>query len=743
MTTTVFGIRHHGPGCARSLGAALDALRPDLVLVEGPPDADELIPAVVLEGMRPPVAVLVWRLDEPQKASFYPFAEFSPEWQALRWAVQHGVPARFCDLPFAVRAALPEEAGVTGGTAADTDSAAVVDPLHWLAVADGYSDSERWWNDRVEESGGGAALFPAIAEAVGALRQELALPESRRDSLREAWMRRGLRAAAKEGFSNVAFVCGAWHAPAMSASSRAADDALLKGLDKVKVRATWAPWTHDRLARASGYGAGVEAPGWYEHLWQGGADLVPRWLVRAARVLRGRDLPASSASVIEAVRLAEALAGLRGRPVPGLPELDASIRSVFCSGDAAPMRLLERELLVGDRLGALPDGVARLPIDEDLRAQQKSLRLAPTAAPTPVELDLREPLGRSRSALLHRLLALQVPWGAVQQGARGRGTFKEVWVLQWRPEFALLLVDAAAHGNTVAAAAERRLAHAAANERELPGLVASLELALRCDLPAAAAAVLGAVRDAAATAADVATLLAAVPPLARIARYGDVRETDLTAVRGILGGLVARAHVGLCAAARGLAADVAAQFAEHLRAHDAALRLLADPALLDDSDGALARLADDDGAHAQLRGLATRLRRDRGTVGDDEVAARLALELGPAVPPLQAAAWLEGWLAGCGTVLVHEPRLLAVLDAWVAGLTDEHFQNVLPLVRRTFGGFSAPERRQIAQGLRAGRTGAIPQEARAPRLDLDAARARPAIDAVATLLGLPVTEGSP
>ena len=45
MTSTVlYGIRHHGPGSARSLREALTGLEPDVVLIEGPPEADALIP---------------------------------------------------------------------------------------------------------------------------------------------------------------------------------------------------------------------------------------------------------------------------------------------------------------------------------------------------------------------------------------------------------------------------------------------------------------------------------------------------------------------------------------------------------------------------------------------------------------------------------------------------------------------------------------------------------------------------
>ena len=68
MSTHLFGIRHHGPGCARSLRAALEALEPDIVLVEGPPDAEEVLPLLRHEAMTPPVALLVYAPDDAEPA---------------------------------------------------------------------------------------------------------------------------------------------------------------------------------------------------------------------------------------------------------------------------------------------------------------------------------------------------------------------------------------------------------------------------------------------------------------------------------------------------------------------------------------------------------------------------------------------------------------------------------------------------------------------------------------------------
>ena len=100
----LFGIRHHGPGSAASVVAALGALDPDIVLIEGPADANGALPYAAGKGLQPPVAMLVYEEDAPEKSVFYPFAEFSPEWQALQWALENKKIVRFADLPVSSRA---------------------------------------------------------------------------------------------------------------------------------------------------------------------------------------------------------------------------------------------------------------------------------------------------------------------------------------------------------------------------------------------------------------------------------------------------------------------------------------------------------------------------------------------------------------------------------------------------------------------------------------------------------------
>lgn len=199
----LLGVRHHGPGSARAVRAALEQYTPAAVLIEGPPEADELVPLAAQEGMRPPVALLAHAQDDPGRAAFWPLAEFSPEWVAMRWALHHGVPVRFIDLPAAHSLAMTEDeertAGErpgdeapgeaacgparTGGTPAEVR----VDPIRVLAATAGYDDPERWWEDVVEHRGGGGP--PARRAEPGARKSPTRLRRSRRSPRR--WARCG------------------------------------------------------------------------------------------------------------------------------------------------------------------------------------------------------------------------------------------------------------------------------------------------------------------------------------------------------------------------------------------------------------------------------------------------------------------------------------------------------------------------------------------------------------------------
>ena len=782
-----FGIRHHGPGCARSLLQALEALQPDCLLVEGPPEGESLLPMLQSAELRPPVAMLVYMQDTPSQAAFYPFAEFSPEWQALQWASRNSVVTRFIDLPqthamaieLARREALKlaadaeddaaqagelaveespedtalEDAGAEDASDAEAESidaevAAELpveihrDPLDWLAQAAGFEDGETWWNRLVEERGDSESLFESINEAMTAVRSELAKDGEhwrgeayvQREALREAHMRQCIREATKAGYQRIAVVCGAWHVPALQQSVTAkADAALLKGLPKAKVQATWAPWTYRNLASRSGYGAGVTSPGWYEHLWRcyqadieskkvviqdeealpaiknrangGVTPAILRtagWLTRVAHLLREKDLDCSSAHIIEATRLAESLAALRGQPTPGLEEINESIVTVICMGENAPLQLIEDELTVGHVLGGVPADVPQVPLQRDMEQQQKSLRMKPEAASKLLALDLRKDIDLARSHFLHRLRLLGIDWGTRAQDAqRNRGTFRESWQLQWEPELAVRIIEASVHGATVAQAATAKLRASLKPDTALPEIAQAIDDALLANLPQLVEALIETLAERAATTGDVAQLLQALPPLANVYRYGSVRQTDTALLATVIDSLIVRASIGLPVACMAMDDDAAAAMkAKVLAAHDA-LRLRGTDCkaqeAVDAWRAALRSLAMGDAAAALLRGMACRLLLDEHLLESTEVVQQFNRNLSLGAAPMDVAAWLDGFLNQQALVLLHDESIWGAIDAWLSGLGEVQFAQILPLVRRSFANFSKHERQSLGE----------------------------------------------
>jgi hypothetical protein len=747
----VFGVRHHGPGCARSLVSALEAMEPDAVLIEGPPDAAEVLPLAGAAEMKPPVALLVYPADAPARAVFYPFAVFSPEWQAIQFGLARGIPVRFMDLPQHHRLAdRPEEAageagdaegaqeGADGADARGEEDVARVDPIGALAMAAGFPDGELWWEHEIERRRDPSGLFEGLLEAMRALREEHPRSLPREDALREAFMRQTIRAALKEGKSRIAVVCGAWHAPVLAELGPAKPDGeLLKGLPRTRTVATWIPWTASRLSYRSGYGAGVSAPGWYQHLWTHPEQPTLRWTVRAARTLREEDLPAPTASVIESIRLAEALASLRGLAHPGLREINDSMQAVLCGGEIGPLAFVRDRLELGGPLGEVPPAAPAVPLRRELEAEERRLRLKRSDEVKTLDLDLREPNDRARSRLFHRLRLLEIEWARPEVASGKSGTFHELWQLRWRPELEIAIVEASRWGSTIAAAAGARAIELAGATEELGPLTEVLDQVVVAELDEALGHVMGVVQARAAVASDVIHLAAALPRLARLSRYGDVRGLSAAPVLALFDGIYQRVLVGLPNACASLDDDAAAAMANALaQAHEAV-------ALLDRADltgawfDAMAGLAERDAAAPLVRGYAARLAHDKGRLGRDDLVRLAGRALSRAVAPNEVAAWLEGLLRGGAILLMHADDLWAVLDGWLVGLDADALDAVLPLLRRAFSSFSGPERRSMGELVRTLRGGGRRASASARATAIDERRAALVLPVLAHILGVP------
>ncbi|MCA9839029.1 MAG: hypothetical protein KC422_19090 [Trueperaceae bacterium] len=774
-TETIFGVRHHGPGSARALVKALHAMKPDLVLVEGPSDLSPMLKYLGHEELEPPVALVSYQLDNPGKASYFPFAVFSPEYQAIRFALDKKLPVRFFDLPQSQMMA----AGVMPAMPAQ-------DPLVLIAKASGHRHYERWWNTLVEERRGSKDVFDGVLELMSALREsdvaykteedkpiklepkletvlEQAKPEmaeqlrkqleaKRKASLRladqrEAHMRQTIRQARSEGFCNIAIVCGAFHGPALldiEESYLEADDfSLLRDMPELAIEAAWVPWSYSRLASSAGYGAGVASPAWYQHLWEQGderissAQFASIWLTKVSGFLREQGFAISSAHTIETVRLAEALAALREQTYPGLPELMEATQTVMCAGNGAPLALIQKQLIIGERLGFVPADFPMVPLQRDLLRQQQDLKLRPELKQSSLKLDLRNELHLRRSQFLHRLRLLEIPWGESQTMRAKSGSFREIWTLEWKPEYVLKVIEASRFGTTVETAATALAQEKIQKAETLDTLSQLLDISLLADLQGLIEPLIERIRELTTASSDVDTMMRALAPLVRVMRYGTVRQgqegQDL--VDAVVKTLCSRIPIHLPKACLGLRDEVAKERCELIvQTHSVVASLVEQKQAW---QACLIDVAEHEASHGLIAGKVTRLLASSRVFSPERVQIYLErylhyqLSQGYSVEDLMRSAfWIEGFFKGSALTLIHDEQLFHQLDAWLLSVPEESFMDILPLLRRTFAGFSKSSRAQLQD--KAKGFGQVPQLQPA---QFDEAQAAQILPTLAKLLG--------
>ena len=646
-TVTLYGVRHHGPGSARSVRAALARAAPGHRADRGAAGGGRAGAA----GGRPADAAAGGaarlRAGRAQAGGVLAVRGLLAGVAGDQVRAGRGRPGPV--LRPAGRAPARDAQGRRSGSAPTRSASWPPRPATTTRNAGG-----RTWSSTCPAPER-TAVFGALAEAIAVLRADAGPRMTRRTRSARRTCGRCCGGPSRTASSGSRSSAAPGTCPALQdLPSAAADDRLLRGLPKVKVAVTWVPWTYGRLSYSSGYGAGIRSPGWYDHLFASPGQPVERWLARAAAVLRDEGVPASSAHVIEAVRLAGALAALRGRPLAGLDEVTEATRAVLCEGSDLLVELIQRRLVVGERLGAVPPATPMVPLQRDLREQQRHLRLRPEAEPRDYDLDLRKPTDLGRSRLLHRLTLLEVAWGTPRQGrARNVGTFRESWQLTWRPELDLALIEASMWGSTVGAAATQRATSIAAG-RGRPGSADGADRAVPARRPRRRPAGrahggpgpgrAGHRRDppdggpaGAGPRGQVRRRARHRPGPARRGRRRD-DHPDLrrpAGRRGVPGRDGRAGHAGAtstrCTRRPGCSPTAPAATAGW---------------------STLGRLAPR--CPPLIAGRLTRLLLDAGRITADEAGLRMSRALSAAAPAPAAAGWAEGFLAGSGLLLLHD-----------------------------------------------------------------------------------------
>ncbi|WP_171990993.1 DUF5682 family protein [Streptomyces sp. JHA26] len=710
----LIGVRHHAPSLAAAVPALLDGAAPDVLLVELPAEMQEWLPWLGHEETRAPVALAAAPTEGGGGPAFYPFADFSPELVAVRWAVRHGIPVVACDLPLADRAWSGGR-----GSAPDTGGHGLTRALRARLTG---RPGEDLWDRLVEATAPGSApeaLRRAALLTGWALREEAAasggVPEL--DLRREQWMRDRLAAATARG-ERAAVVVGAFHAPALAfpagegEEEADADAGTGRGTGAGTGRPVWTtsliPYTYALLDERSGYPAGIRDPEW-QHLVLGAAgdpaaleEALTGTAVRVCARLRALGHPSGPADAREITRFASDLARLRGLPAPGRGELVEAVQTVLAQGEPygrgrAVARAME-QVLVGTRGGRPAPGAPRSGLAPAVEAELSALGLPGPATDGPggsetrdLRLDpRRSDLDRRRDLMLRRLTVCGVPYAEPREvvGAGGAETLTTRWEVRWTPATEAVLSAVGVRGVTPAQAAEGVLRERWRAERDEGGptpaqTLEGLRQAAECGLPGPADSRLAEAAEVLPGAAALPELLTGLGLLDRL-RAGHFAglgaDGDRTARAAAVAELLTAAAVRQVDGLAG-SEDPADAHALLELAHRA--DLLGGVRLTD----ALARLAED--GSPLMRGAAGAVRVLLGHEDARVLGERVAAWVDTANDPASRAALtarLTGLLTAAGPLLESAAPALEPLLNRVSELPDRDFLDRLPALR---GGFDA------------------------------------------------------
>lgn len=524
-----FPVRHHSPVCAYHLKKAIKAYQPDCILIEGPQNAQEIIPVLAHEDTKAPIALYYFYKDSRGLLSgekedykcYYPFLDCSPELVALREAKARNIPARFIDLPYGeILLGTAEHKGIrTEGEKQTYNDDYLLSRSRYLGLLcekTGLRSFEELWEKYFEING----LFQETADFVrqmltycGLSRMHTPKEELEADGclLRERYMAQQIAEESRK-YRRILAVTGGFHTYGLTELlSLTANDCKnpkqnQQGEEKAGALAfTGKPvklhgladkdqgvyplaYSMEAADALNGYASGMQSPGFYQKVWErlfesgqsspaeAYEEAVLHQLVSAGRRARKKKESLSSYDVICAFSMAKGLAVLRGKKEPGLYELQDAALSSFVKGECSPstdmpLRILQ-ELNTGKQVGSLSADASRPPLLSDFEEQCQRLGFKiQAAAQQEVTLELftkKKHLAMSR--FLYQADFLGTSFGQRRKGAdllnrRDKSRIREVWTYRFSGQVLAALVDVSMSGGTVEEASRTQLARQFAKSR--------------------------------------------------------------------------------------------------------------------------------------------------------------------------------------------------------------------------------------------------------------------------------------
>jgi hypothetical protein len=718
----VFGIRHLSPGASYHLLDYLESKKPKCILIEGPSDANGFMELIANKNVVPPIAILAYTIELPVETILYPFANYSPEYQAICWGKRNKCEVRFIDLPSNVSLKL----GGFKNKVVTNEAKDFYDYHNTLyeKIANHYheDDYESYWERYFEHNlnkdtfrDGLKFQSKEVREMVVDMEYEIIPYDYSYNTLREAHMRREIDKALAEGFTieDLVVVVGAYHVSGITNDQPVLSDKDLKTIPKSPAKIALMPYSYLRLSSRMGYGAGNKAPYYFESMWDSMEEkrleeLPAIYLSKIAQEQRKAGYNASPANVIEAVRLAESLASMRSGSSPVLRDLHDAAVTCFGGGELAVVAEALNRVDIGTAIGSLPEGLGQTPLQENIYQELRRLKLTDYKSPVAktLELDLRENhrvksveaafIDLNCSTFLHRLKVLNLHFARELPVNQDSATWKELWELRWTPEVEIEIVETNLKGETIELATAYLLKERLNQCHTVSEAAKIIKDACECCLTTMFVNAINTLQGLLVDSNDFKEIARAALELSVLIQYGDIRKFNLEPLKPILQQLFLRASL-LVVSTSNCDNKAAKELGECINAMELISQEMYDYVDAQLWQNELSQLAGRDNLNPILSGMAFSIMLEHNLVSDDDCAKEVSKRLSPGVPADLGAGWFEGLSSRNRYALLSRISLWKELDNYINSLDDEEFYRSLVFLRRAFGEFEPAQKNSIAE----------------------------------------------
>ncbi|GET44921.1 DUF5682 family protein [Capnocytophaga felis] len=717
-----FGVRHLSPGASFHLLKFLEKHKPKCILIEGPSDATNLITYIAEKGVKPPIAMLGYTTELPIETVLYPFASYSPEYQAICWGTKRKLDVRFIDLPSEIMLKLRQERNQEENDEKITNYYSFHNGLYdQLAKQYEETDYESYWERNFEHNlnedifhQGLGYQSEQIRELVIEKEYESVPYDFSYNLIRESYMKREIqKALTSYKPEEIVIIVGAYHLAGIHSDLPAMTDDELKKLPRATSQLTLMPYSYLRLSSRTGYGAGNKAPYYFELMWQtmqsnNLQNLSAVYLSKVAKELREKGDNASSASVIEAIRLANALTAMRGGTMPVLKDLHDAVITCFGGGELSPVAEAINRVDVGTAIGSLPEGISQTPVQENMNQELKRLKLTQykSAVAQELTLDLRENLkvktkeaafiDLNRSIFLHRLRVLGILFAQEQRTSQDSATWAEKWILQWSPEVEIQIVEANLKGETIEIAAAFHLKELLNESDDISVVATIVRQACECHLTSLFENALSTLQRLLIDSNSFTEIANAAHELAVLVQYGNLRQFDLEPLKPILQQLFLRASL-LLVDASSCDDKASTNVLQAINTMEFISQQQYDLVDVETWQKELSHLAWRDDLNARLSGVAFSILLEHNLASEEDCAKEVSRRLSPGIPADLGASWFEGLSGRNRYALLSRVSLWKELDLYVQQLDDDEFLRSVVFLRRAFADFEPNQKNSIAE----------------------------------------------